>query len=88
MAFTYVRKDFLDGQVTYDQDALFKRYVVKNRVWLFGLVPQGVADFLRPYGWRLVEHLGYEELAERYVKPTGRELASTPIERMVYAEKV
>ena len=45
-------------------------------------------DFLGGYGWRVVEHLGYEELAERYVKTTGRELASTPIERMVYAEKV
>jgi hypothetical protein len=37
---------------------------------------------------RAVEHLGYEELAERYVRMTGRALASTPIERMVYAVKV
>ncbi|MBE0644803.1 MAG: hypothetical protein IH600_12035 [Bacteroidetes bacterium] len=26
--------------------------------------------------------------AERYVRPTGRELLSTPLERMVYAERV
>ena len=56
--------------------------------------PPGVATIGRwhapgsTYGWHVVEHLGYEELAERYVKPTGRELASTPIERMVYAEKL
>jgi len=37
---------------------------------------------------RVLEHLGYEELAERYVKPTGRKLVSTPLERMVYAEKL
>jgi hypothetical protein len=38
-----------------------------------------VADFLAAYGWHVVEDLDYEELAERYVKPTGRELTSTPI---------
>jgi hypothetical protein len=36
----------------------------------------------------VVEHLGYEELHERYLKPTGRQLAVMPIERMVYAEKL
>lgn len=88
LAFTYIRKDFLDGQVMYGQEGLYKQYVVRDKIWLFGMDPEGVGDFLEPYGWRVVEHLGYEELAERYVKPTGRELASTPIERMVYAEKL
>jgi methyltransferase (TIGR00027 family) len=88
LAFTYVRKDFLDGQVMYGQEHLYKQYVVRGKIWLFGLDPEGVVNFLEPYGWRVIEHLSYEELAERYVKPTGRELASTPIERMVYAEKL
>lgn len=88
LAFTYVRKDFLDGQAMYDQERLRKKYVVREKTWLFGVDPEGVADFLGAYGWRMVEHLGYEELAERYVKPTGRELATTPIERMVRAEKL
>ena len=39
-------------------------------------------------GWRVLEHLGYEELAEWYVKPTGREVLSTPLERLVCAEKL
>jgi methyltransferase (TIGR00027 family) len=88
LAFTYIRKDFLDGQVMYGQEGLYKRYVVRDKIWLFGMDPEGVVNFLEPYGWRVIEHLGYEELAERYVKPTGRELTSTPIERMVYAEKL
>jgi O-methyltransferase involved in polyketide biosynthesis len=50
--------------------------------------PEDVADFLGVYGWRLLEQLGYEELAERYVKPTGRKLVSMALERMVYAEKL
>ncbi|UCH11540.1 MAG: SAM-dependent methyltransferase [Fidelibacterota bacterium] len=87
LAFTYVRQDFIDGQVLYGQEAAYNKYVVKDKIWLFGFDPEGVGEFLQEYGWYVVEHLGYEELAERYVKPTGRELASTPIERMVYAER-
>jgi O-methyltransferase involved in polyketide biosynthesis len=50
--------------------------------------PEEVANLLGAYGWRVLEHLGYEELAERYVKRTGRKLPSMAIERMVYAEKM
>jgi hypothetical protein len=32
--------------------------------------------------------VGYDELADKYIELTGRRLASTPVERMVYAEKV
>ncbi len=87
LAFTYVRKDFLEGHARYGQEILYTKYVIKDKLWLFGMEPERVADFVGTYGWHVSEHLGYEELAERYVKPTGRNLASTPIERMVYAEK-
>jgi methyltransferase (TIGR00027 family) len=86
LAFTYVLKDFLDGQNLYGQERLHERYV-KDNIWLFGLDPRNVSDFLDPNGWRVTEHLGCDELAERYVKPTGRRLTSSPIERIVYAEK-
>ncbi len=88
LAFTYVRKDFIDGKVMYGQEDLYKKYVVKQKIWLFGMDPESVPYFVGKYGWRVIEHPTYEELAERYVKPTGRELASMAIERMVYAEKL
>lgn len=88
LCFTYIRKDFIAGQTMYAQEVTYRKYILRDKSWLFGMQPEGVSDFLAGYGWRLVEHLGYEELAERYVKPTGRQLASTPIERMVNAEKV
>ena len=50
--------------------------------------PNELDIFLGEYGWRMVEHLGYDELAEQYMKPTGRELPFMTIERMVYAEKM
>jgi methyltransferase (TIGR00027 family) len=86
LAFTYVRKDFLDGRVMYGWEKGYKQFV-KSGLWLFGMEPEGWPDFLKEYGWRVVEDVGYDEMAEKYVKPTGRALATMPIERMVYAEK-
>lgn len=87
LAFTYVRKNFLDGNMMYGWENGYKRWV-KNKVWIFGLEPEDWPDFLKAYGWQVIEDVGYDELAEKYVKPTGRVLASTPVERMVYAEKL
>jgi methyltransferase (TIGR00027 family) len=86
LAFTYVRKDFLDGRMD-GWEKGYKKFVT-NKIWIFGMEPQAWSDFLNEYGWRVIEDIGYDELAEKYVKPTGRILESTPIERMVYAEKM
>lgn len=87
LAFTYVRKDFIDGKVLYNWDKGYKQYV-KSKIWLFGMEPGTWSDFLKNYGWKVIEDIGYEDLDERFVKPSGRVLASTPIERMVFAEKL
>jgi len=88
LVFTYVRRDFVEGRAFYDNEDLYKRLVLKDKVWLFGLNPEDVADFLDGYGWRVLEHLGYDALADVYVKPTGRQLESLALERIVYAEKL
>jgi len=88
LVFTYVRKDFIDGEMVPEGEKYFyERMVQKDRIWLYGMDPEKVADLLGGYGWRVLEHVGYEELAEVYVKPTGRELAPLAIERVVCAEK-
>jgi methyltransferase (TIGR00027 family) len=86
VAFTFIRKDFVEGRVMYGQERLHQQYVTRG-IWLFGLDPDGVDAFLASYGWRTVEQLGYDGLADRYVKPTGRNLALTPLERLVLAAK-
>jgi methyltransferase (TIGR00027 family) len=88
MVFTYVRKDFIDGKVFYGQEYLYKRMVLKDKTFLFGIDPEDVSDFVGGYGWRVLEDLGYEDLNERYVKPTRRKLESLAIERVAYAEKL
>lgn len=88
LAFTYVRKDFIEGKKLYGLEKFYDKIIVKDKVWHFGFEPNELDSFLGEYGWRMVEHLGYDELAEQYMKPTGRELPFMTIERMVYAEKM
>lgn len=87
LVFTYIRQDFLAGREMYGQEALYRRYITRDKLWLFGMEPERIAAFLGKYGWRLVEHPTPNDLAERYITPTGRALASFPIERIAYAEK-
>jgi O-methyltransferase involved in polyketide biosynthesis len=83
LAFTYVRKDFLDGRAMYSQKDACRRFVASG-IWLFAMEPDAVETFLNRYSWHVTEHVGYDEFATR--GPTRRTLASTPIERVVYAE--
>ena len=86
LAFTYVRKSFLDGKTFYGWESGHRRFV-ESKVWLFGMEPEDCQSFLRGYGWRIIEDVGYDELSTKYIAPTGRHLLSTPVERLVYAEK-
>jgi methyltransferase (TIGR00027 family) len=88
LLFTYVLSSLIEGRAMYGQEALYQRYVAKRAIWLWGLDPEAVGSFLGGHGWRMLDHPDYAALAERYVRPTGRDLASTPIERIVYAQKV
>ena len=87
IAFTYVRKSFLTGKALYGWESGYKRFVA-TKIWLFGMEPEDCAPLLHAYGWRVLEDLGYDELAARCIQPTGRQMTSTPVERMVYAEKI
>jgi O-methyltransferase involved in polyketide biosynthesis len=80
--------DFIEGKNLYGLEKFYKQNIVKNNLWLFGFAPEEVDKFLSEYGWQLTEHLGYDQLAKKYMKPTGRDLPSMKIERMVYATKL
>jgi methyltransferase (TIGR00027 family) len=87
LAFTFIRKDFLDGQTMYGAESAFEEFVVKRRLWQFGLHPEVVAEFLAEYGWREVEQAGPEEYQARYLQPAGRDTSVSAIERAGYAER-
>jgi methyltransferase (TIGR00027 family) len=86
--FTYVRREFIDGDELYGAPGLYKRMRQRRQVWKFGLVPEDVADFIAPYGWRLIEQAGPDEFMNRYVRPSGRTLATSQLEWSAYAEKI
>jgi len=87
LAFTYVRRGFLEGRTLYGWKAGYDRFV-RRGTWLWGVEPADVPELLAPYGWTVVDDVGYESLADRYLAPTGRRLTATAVERMVYARKV
>jgi len=39
LVFTYIRKDFLDGQQMYGWEKEYKLYVIKDKIWIFGMNP-------------------------------------------------
>ncbi|GAA1752959.1 SAM-dependent methyltransferase [Streptomonospora arabica] len=87
LAFTYVHRDFLDGTDAFGAGAAYEKWVVRERIWRFGMRPEEVGGFLAEYGWRELDQAGEEEFAARYVAPTGRALRTTDVERSVAAEK-
>jgi methyltransferase (TIGR00027 family) len=87
LVFTYTPKDFIDGETSYGHEYLYRQMRVKDTIWLTGFDPEAIENFLGEYGWKVVEHLGYDQLHERYVRPTGRDLGWMAIERIVHAQK-
>jgi O-methyltransferase involved in polyketide biosynthesis len=87
LVFTYVRADFIDGINLYGAEALYRRFVQRQRLWRFGLPPQDVATFLAGHGWRVCEQAGPDLIVHRYIEPTGHHLTASPIEWTAYAEK-
>ena len=88
LVFTYVPRDFITGRELSGQNVLYQKMRVKDTIWRTGFDRGTIDGFLSEYGWKILEHLGYDELGERYVKPTGRDLTWMAIERIVDAVKV
>lgn len=88
LVFTFVRRDFLDGTEMFGGEAAYREFVLRRRMWKFGLLPGEVGGFLAPYGWTAREQLGPREYTESYLEPSGRMLPVSEIERVVHCVKV
>jgi methyltransferase (TIGR00027 family) len=88
LAFTYVRRDFIDGVNMYDAAILYKRFRQRQQVWRFGLDPDEVTEFVAEYGWRVVEQAGPDYFLRNYIEPVGRNLTASQLEWSAYAHKV
>jgi methyltransferase (TIGR00027 family) len=73
VVFTYVRAEAI-GDKTF-----------RPEPWYFGIEPSQLEAFLRERGLELLDDCGAEEHTARYLRPVGRELEVSPIERVARA---
>ena len=88
LVFTYIRKDFIDGEQMHGLKTLYDQTITKNQLWKFGFEPEAIGDFLSQYSWREVEQAGKVEYQKRYLDPANRVLMVMEVERAVYAERI
>lgn len=53
---------------------------------LFGLNPSDISNFIKQYNLKLIEDVGVSYYQENYLKPIGRKLNVSLIERISYAK--
>ncbi len=87
LAFTFLRKAFVDGFAMYGAHAGYNEFVTQQQLWHFGLHPEQVAEFLAEYDWDLLLHVGAAEYLQRYLRPVHRDLPVSEIERAVIAQR-
>lgn len=87
LIFTYIRADFIDGTNRYGADALYRRFREKSEIWQTGFVPEQLTEFLDEHGWRVTEQAGPAYFRDTYVRPAGRDLATSQIEWTAVASR-
>ena len=86
LIFTYVLEEVITRQFRPDRGEAFRKSATRRPAnWYFGIDPARLALFLRERGLALNQDLGAEEHLASYVRPQGRELAVSEIERVARA---
>lgn len=86
VVFTYVMKSIVERRSEITGAEAMMDFVAKNNApWVFGLEPAGMQEFLKLFHLALVEDVGSGDYQERYLKPVGRKLVVSEIERIVHA---
>jgi len=88
IVFTYILKSFIEGKNIHDGIKVMYKYMRKknNPLWIYGLDPAEIDDYLSKYSLSLIEDIGSEEMNERYMKLVNLDLKVFEIERMALAE--
>jgi len=88
IVFTYVLKTFVDGKkVPEGTEGMYKWFCKKNNpLWIYGLDPADLGNYLTKYSLSLIEDIGSDEVKERYLKLVNLGLDVLEIERIALAE--
>lgn len=88
IVFSYILKSFIDGQEIHKgTQEIYKQFCKKNNpLWMYGLDPADMNNYLSKYSLFLIEDIGSDEVEERYMKRVDLDLAVLKIERIALAE--
>jgi methyltransferase (TIGR00027 family) len=85
--FSYILKSVIDKTSSIvGTDFLMDFFQMGGSAWNFGLNPSEVSDFIKQYNLTLIEDVGASYYQENYLKPIGRNLDVSEIERVVYSK--
>jgi len=88
IVFTYVLKSLIEGKdLNNSTKKSFYKWLVKGfKMFIYGLDPKDINDYLSKYSLSLIEDVGSEELKERYMKLVNLDLKVFDIERIALSE--
>jgi len=88
IVFTYIIKSFIEGRNIHKGVKNMYNYVrkKKNPLWIFGIDPEELSDYLSDYSLSLIEDIGSSEVKEKYMQPLNLGLTVFEIERIAFAE--
>lgn len=87
IVFSYILKSFIDGKEIHEgTQEIYKQFCKKNNpLWIYGLDPADMNNYLSKYSLSLIEDIGSDEVEERYMKKVNLDLAVLKIERIALA---
>ena len=84
IVFTYVLQEYIDNPGSFPE--LEKFYKQIKNLFINGMDPSTMKDYLEKFGLKLLDDAGAEYYREKYLKPLNRDLDVMKIERIVLAE--
>jgi methyltransferase (TIGR00027 family) len=89
LIFTYVHAGALDGTARFHGAAGMLRTVAQSgEPWTFGLLPENVADYLKPFGLRLTANLNAAEYRLKVMGPAAQRIRGYEFYNVAQAEVV
>ncbi len=87
IVFTYVLKSVIDKTSNIEGSNNIVDFMNKRKSnWIFGLDPDTIKDYLDQFKLKLIEDVGTSYYQENYLKPIGRQLNVSEIERIIFAK--
>jgi methyltransferase (TIGR00027 family) len=90
IVFTYVLKSLIEGKDLNNstKKSFYKWFVKGFKMFIYGLDPEDINDYLSKYSLSLIEDIGRKEVQERYMKLVDLDLKVFEIERIALAKVV